>query len=75
MKKGAILTGLAIAFVSTLPFKASAEEPYTIGVSIGLTGVQAAAAQRQIKGIELAVEKINARGGVHGRAAQVDRRG
>ena len=44
---------------------------YLIGVSIGLTGVQAAAAQRQIKAIELAVEQINAHGGVNGHPLQL----
>ena len=44
----------------------TAQESYPIGVSLGLTGVQGAAAQRQIKAVELAGDMINAKGGVHG---------
>jgi branched-chain amino acid transport system substrate-binding protein len=46
---------------------AAAQEPHRIGVSLGLSGVQGAAGQRQIKAVELAAEMINAKGGVHGR--------
>src|SRR5262245_12239217 len=44
-----------------------AQNAYPIGVLIGLTGVQGAVAQRQIKAIEMATEIINGKGGVHGR--------
>jgi branched-chain amino acid transport system substrate-binding protein len=68
MNRLALFAGFVVAFAtSPLAGPAAAQEAHTVGVSLGLTGVQAAAAQRQIKGIELAVEKINQKGGVHGR--------
>ena len=58
---------LAATLAAGTAYVAAAEESYPIGVSLGLTGVQGAAAQRQIKAVELAVDIINAKGGVHGR--------
>jgi branched-chain amino acid transport system substrate-binding protein len=58
---------LAATLVAGTAAAATAQESYPIGVSLGLTGVQGAAAQRQIKAVELAVDMINAKGGVHGR--------
>jgi branched-chain amino acid transport system substrate-binding protein len=58
---------LAATLAAGTAHVAAAEESYPIGVSLGLTGVQGAASQRQIKAVELAVEMINAKGGVHGR--------
>ncbi|MGE0629747.1 MAG: ABC transporter substrate-binding protein [Hyphomicrobiaceae bacterium] len=58
----------AAALLAWAPSAAMAQDKaYTIGVSLGLTGVQGAVAQRQIKAIELATEMINAKGGIHGR--------
>lgn len=71
MNRLVILASAAIALLPASFVPASAEESYLIGVSIGLTGVQAAAAQRQIKAIELAVEQINAHGGVNGHPLQL----
>jgi branched-chain amino acid transport system substrate-binding protein len=66
MKTPTLLLGAALlATVAGAP--AGAQEAYTIGVSLGLTGVQGAAGQRQIKAVELAVEMVNAAGGIHGR--------
>lgn len=71
MNRLVILASGIIALLHASFVPASAEEPYLIGVSIGLTGVAAAAAQRQIKGIDLAVEQINAHGGVNGHPLQL----
>jgi len=61
---GAVLAAM-LAWAG-LSARAIAQDAYPIGVSLGLTGVQGAAGQRQIKAVELAAEMINAKGGVHG---------
>lgn len=64
----AVVTGMAVALLATSPVaQAQTPEAWPIGVSLGLTGVQAANAQRQIKAIELATDLINAKGGIHGK--------
>ncbi len=63
---------VVVGFVLSLSVSAGmCQEPYKIGVSLGLTGVQGAAGQRQIKAVELAAEMINAKGGIHGRQVKL----
>lgn len=50
---------------------AFAQAPYKIGVSAGLTGYAATVDRAWRDGVELAVEAINARGGVNGRKLAV----
>lgn len=63
-----IATGAALALMAVGPMaRAETAAFWPVGVSLGLTGVQAANAQRQIKAVELAADLINAKGGVHGK--------
>ena len=63
-----VLNGFLLALCASAVMS---QEPYRIGVSLGITGVQGAAGQRQIKAVELAVEMINAKGGIHGRPVKL----
>lgn len=46
---------------------AAAAEPYHLGVALGMTGPGALYSKDQVEGITLAVEEINAKGGLLGR--------
>jgi len=63
-----VLIGFVLAISASA---AMCQEPYKIGVSLGITGVQGAAGQRQMKAVELAVQMINAKGGIHGRLVKL----
>jgi branched-chain amino acid transport system substrate-binding protein len=62
---------MLMAFIALMfcapPTGASAEEPYHLGVALGLSGPGALYSQDGLKAIELAVEEINAQGGFLGK--------
>ncbi len=63
-------TGLALASTAAfalLAGAASAAEPIRIGVPVGLSGANSVVAPSVVQAAELAVEEINAKGGVLGR--------
>jgi branched-chain amino acid transport system substrate-binding protein len=55
-----------ILFVMSAP-NLSAEEPYNLGVALGLTGTGATYSKDAVDGIKLAVDEINAKGGLMGK--------
>jgi len=59
---------LVFALVSP---SAMAADSYKIGVSLGITGVQAWAAKPELDGAKLAAEIINSNGGIHGRPIEL----
>jgi branched-chain amino acid transport system substrate-binding protein len=69
LKGAAALGGLQIA--SPFIIKARAETPIRIGMVDPLTGVYAAVAQNEVTGAKLAVEQINAKGGIIGRPIEL----
>lgn len=66
----ATLAGLALALASTLPATAQ-EDPIVIGVASGQTGVLGPWDLAGRRGAELAVEDINAQGGLLGRPVEL----
>src|SRR5450759_3628710 len=70
-----VLKGAAAAAVLQMasPFiiKARGETPLRIGMVDPLTGVYAAVAQNEVMGAKLAVEQINAKGGILGRHVEL----
>src|SRR5258708_39506928 len=68
--KGAAVLGLA-QVASPFLIKARGEEPVKIGFVDPLTGVYAAYAQNEVAGAKLAVDQINAKGGILGRQIQL----
>src|SRR5580704_19695958 len=68
--KGAVaLSGLTVA--SPFIIAARAETPIKIGMVDPLTGVYAAVAQNEVMGAKLAVEQLNAKGGILGRPIEL----
>lgn len=63
MRKVLLGVGLGLAFSGVL----HAEEPIKIGVPVGLSGANSVVAPSVVQSAELAVEEINAKGGVLGR--------
>jgi branched-chain amino acid transport system substrate-binding protein len=65
--------GAVTAMQLTPPFiiKARGETPLRIGLVYPLTGVYAAVAQNEVTGAKLAVEQVNARGGIVGRPIEL----
>lgn len=64
---GSILAYLSYIFVTPRP----TQEPFKIGIVLPLTGPYAAEARSQLEGIRLAVEEINARGGILGHPIEI----
>lgn len=71
MKQTFLAAGLAASFALAGALPASAQEPYKIGVSAGLTGYAATVDRAWRDGVELAAAALNAKGGVMGRKIQV----
>src|SRR5580692_7647788 len=69
LKGAAALSGLQIA--SPFIIKARGETPLRIGMVDPLTGVYAAVAQNEVTGARLAVQQVNANGGVLGRPIEL----
>jgi branched-chain amino acid transport system substrate-binding protein len=63
-----VAAGLAACMLGTLPAMA---QPIVIGVSTAQTGPAAVAAEWELWGVNLAVEEINAAGGVLGRKLEI----
>jgi branched-chain amino acid transport system substrate-binding protein len=63
-----VAAGLAVGMLGTLPAMA---QPIVIGVSTAQTGPAAVAAEWELWGVNLAVEEINAAGGVLGRKLEI----
>src|SRR5258708_21192786 len=68
--KAAAAAGVA-QFASPFIIQARGETPIKIGMVDPLTGVYAAVAQNEVTGCKLAVDQINARGGVTGRPLEL----
>jgi branched-chain amino acid transport system substrate-binding protein len=75
MKKGLVKTGLFMAMAAMLAIgtagAAAAQEPVTIGSILPLTGTNAIQGQDMKRGEELALEEINAAGGIGGRPLKI----
>ncbi|NNG71714.1 substrate-binding protein [Rhizobium laguerreae] len=69
MQMKAIILTLASAAFATAAF---AEDPIKIGVPVGLSGANSVVAPSVVQAAELAVEEINAKGGVLGRPLQLE---
>src|SRR5258708_31605665 len=69
IRAGAAIGALQVA--SPFIIQARGETPIKIGMVDPLTGVYAAVAQNEVTGCKLAVEQINARGGVTGRPLEL----
>ncbi|WP_315798061.1 substrate-binding protein [Bradyrhizobium sp. SZCCHNRI3043] len=67
MKLRLITTSLALALAATALSPALAADPIKIGVPVGLSGANSVVAPSVVQSAELAVEEINAKGGVLGR--------
>jgi branched-chain amino acid transport system substrate-binding protein len=63
--------GLLLAAAASLPFAASAEDSIKIGFPIPLSGPTAVYGEPILKGAEMAVAEINAKGGVLGRKLEL----
>ena len=64
---------IALAFASTaFATVAYADDPIKIGVPVGLSGANSVVAPSVVQAAELAVEEINADGGVLGRQLQLE---
>lgn len=66
--KTIILTLASAAFATA----ALAEDPIKIGVPVGLSGANSVVAPSVVQAAELAVEEINAKGGVLGRPLELE---
>lgn len=71
MKQTLMAAGLAVCIAAAGAPGVSAQEPYKIGVSAGLTGYAATVDRAWRDGVELAAAAVNAKGGVMGRKIQV----
>ncbi|MGB8293008.1 substrate-binding protein [Rhizobium ruizarguesonis] len=69
MQMKAIILTLASAAFATAAF---AEDPIKIGVPVGLSGANSVVAPSVVQAAELAVEEINAKGGVLGRPLELE---
>lgn len=69
MQMRTIVLTLASAAFATAAF---AEEPIKIGVPVGLSGANSVVAPSVVQAAELAVEEINAKGGVLGRPLELE---
>src|ERR1700754_735441 len=62
----------SLAFVAATTASAMAADPIRIGVPVGLSGANSVVAPSVVQSAELAVEEINAKGGVLGRPLALD---
>ncbi|MGO7208171.1 ABC transporter substrate-binding protein, partial [Rhizobium ruizarguesonis] len=69
MQMKTIILTLASAAFATAAF---AEDPIKIGVPVGLSGANSVVAPSVVQAAELAVEEINAKGGVLGRPLELE---
>ena len=62
----------AIAAAATLAFQVQAAEPIRIGVPVGLSGANSVVAPAVVQSSQLAVDEINASGGILGRKVELE---
>ncbi|MGJ4997611.1 substrate-binding protein [Bradyrhizobium sp. HKCCYLS3077] len=67
-----LTTSLALALAATALSPALAADPIKIGVPVGLSGANSVVAPSVVQSAELAVEEINAKGGVLGRKLELE---
>src|SRR5271154_4869234 len=70
LMKGAAALALSCGFGASAAIAEASGEPVTIGVSGPLTGQNAQYGAQWKKGFDLALEEVNAKGGVKGRPLQ-----
>lgn len=63
---------IVIAAASALVFHAHAADPIKIGVAVGLSGANSTVAPAVVQSSQLAVDEINAAGGILGRKVQLE---
>lgn len=68
---GRITLALVAALAAAAPTAVRAEDVYKIGISAGLTGYAATVDRAWRDGVEIAVDAVNAKGGVMGRKLEV----
>ena len=64
MKGRLFLVCFVVFFSLACGFAAFAAEPYNLGVALGFTGTGTLYSKDQMEGVQLAVEEINAKGGL-----------
>ena len=64
-------TAAVAAFAAALATTALAQEPIKIGIPVGLSGANSVVAPSVVQSAELAVEEINAQGGIMGRPVEL----
>ena len=76
VRRRAILSAAAVALLGVLPFaqEAGAAEPIRIGLVTALSGQSARAGEAITRGATIAIDEINAKGGVLGRPLELVRR-
>lgn len=67
-----IARGSAIAAAATLAFQVQAADPIRIGVPVGLSGANSVVAPAVVQSSQLAVDEINASGGILGRKVELE---
>ncbi|MGJ5204489.1 substrate-binding protein [Bradyrhizobium sp. HKCCYLR20261] len=67
-----LTTSIALALAATALSSAFAADPIKIGVPVGLSGANSVVAPSVVQSAELAVEEINAKGGVLGRKLELE---
>ncbi|NPU10567.1 substrate-binding protein [Bradyrhizobium sp. 83002] len=72
MNSRLLTTSLALALAATTLSPAFAADPIKIGVPVGLSGANSVVAPSVVQSAELAVEEINAKGGVLGRKLELE---
>jgi branched-chain amino acid transport system substrate-binding protein len=63
---GAFILCLSFSTILINPHSCPAAEPYSLGIALGLSGTGATYSRQALEGIELAVDEINAKGGLLG---------
>src|SRR5438132_11575277 len=67
-----IACSTAITAASMLAFQVQAADPIKIGVPVGLSGANSVVAPAVVQSSQLAVDEINAAGGILGRPVQLE---
>ena len=68
---GTTIAAITLAAASMMCGGAAAQQPYKIGISAGLTGYAATVDRGWTDGVRVAVDALNARGGINGRKLEV----
>ncbi len=70
-RKMKLLAGVALAGLMFGAVSAQAEDPVRIGVATALTGAYGDLGEQVRRAVDLAVEEVNAKGGIDGRKVEV----